>query len=49
MCIRDSTYIDFDTGLVPNAADPGMEWEVVVTSSSGAQASGGYALSLIHI
>ena len=38
-----NTYIDFDTGLVPNAADPGMEWEVVVTSSSGAQASGGYA------
>ena len=38
-----NTYIDFDTGLVPNAADPGMEWEVVVTSSSGAQASGEYA------
>ena len=23
-----NTYIDFDTGLVPNAADPGMEWEL---------------------
>ena len=45
-----NTYIDFDTGLVPNAADPGMEWEVVVTSSSGAQASGGYAtVSYTHL
>lgn len=37
-----NTYIDFDTGLVPNAPDPGMEWEVVITSSSGAQADSGY-------
>lgn len=35
-------YVDFDTGLVPNAESPGMEWQAVVHASSGATGTGGY-------
>ena len=38
----DRKYIDFDTGLVPNAASPGMEWQAVVYANNGTSATGGY-------
>lgn len=37
-----SDYIDFDTGLVPNAVSPGMKWQAVVYASNGISATGGY-------
>lgn len=38
----DQNYVDFDTGLVPNSASPGMEWQAVVHASNGVSATGGY-------
>lgn len=36
------TYLNFDTGILPNTSNPGMEWYVEVVASSGAAASSGY-------
>lgn len=35
----DRNYIDFDTGVVPNAQIPGMEWRVVCYGKNGASAT----------